>query len=222
MRPRPWWMLVPLLLAGVAACGTAPATPPGAGQAASVNLSLNTVRAVRSVTVSPGKATFGNCRGGKASLDTPSTPGRNGNPNGTCWVGARNGPYPIYVTNTGIASDIYVSASGATPADGGTGWVLCNTGANPAVPCSGDNKPGVEQYQLRNFSQYTPLRADLGGLTGTPSCDRQFGPAGSCWAREGMWQAESFEVIGPSAPPADTSSAWTVVVTWMPVPGRAG
>lgn len=224
MWPRLLWVLVPLLLAGVAACGTSAPAPQGAGKAASVSLSLTTVPTVRSVTVSPATASFADCRGGSRGQNTRSTPGKLGFPNGTCQVGAPNGPYPVIVTNTGIASDIDISASSASPADGGTGWALCNSGANPAVACTGSGgEPGLDQYQLRNFSTYSTPRTVRAspGLTGTPGCDHQFGPAGSCWAREHMWQAEGFLLTGP-AQPSDTSTKWTVTVTWMPVPGRAG
>lgn len=215
--PRvPRWVLMPLLLAGVTACGTSAPSLQGAGQAGSVQVSLTTVPTVRSVTVSPARSNFTHCSGGSGRDNTASTARKLGFPNGTCWVGsASSGSYPIVVTNTGIASYIYVNGSSASPSDDGTGWSLCNTGSNPAAGCSGRRgKPGMDQYQIRNFSSFGLLRA---GLTGTPTCDREFGPGGDCWAVQGMFQSEGLELIGPSSS-SDNSTKWTVTITWTPVP----
>jgi hypothetical protein len=221
LASRVKWLLPAAMLAlvgGLAACGSTPA-PPGAGTAASVNLSLTTVPTIRSVTVSPASARIGDCSGGLASNNTKSTTKKLGYPDGRCWFGkpGANGIFPITVTNKGIASDIYVSGSSASPADNGTGWTLCNIGRNPAVECSGRFHlvPGTDQYLLRNFS---PLdKPDYGGLTDSPSCDHVFGVSHSCLATQGTSQVEGIELIGPASS-SDNSTQWTVTITWMPVP----
>jgi len=213
------WLLVPVLVTALAGCSTVAAPPQqAAGQSGSINVSLTTVPTIRSVTISPGQARFTACTGGDGGANTRSTSGRLGFPNGRCWVGSNvAGSYPIIVTNTGIGSDIEISGSNADPADGGDTWNLCNAGGNAAIACTGnDGKPGPDQYQVLNFSAWG-TRA--GGIGGTPRCDRIFGPGGSCWAVEGMVVAEGLELIGPRWS-SDTSTKWTVTITWTPVPGR--
>jgi hypothetical protein len=189
------------------------------GRAATLNLSLKTVPTVRSITISPGKATFANCTGGKGNDNTASAGSRLGYPNGVCWIGESSpiGLYPIKVINTGIASFVYVSGSNATPSDGGDDWALCNVGKDPAVTCSGykNSTPGVDQYIVRNFG---PDGSNNTGLTGTPQCDRAFGAQGKCWAGLGASQQEGFELIGPSAVSDTGSTNWTITITWTPVP----
>lgn len=216
------WLLPILaapLVVGLAACGSK--APAGAGTSASVNLSLNTVPVVRSITVSPAKAAFGSCSGGDAGANTASTPSRLGYPNGRCWVGKLNpgGSFPITITNTGIASQIDISGASATPSDSGTGWSLCNTGSNPTVTCTGGsshNLPGVDQYLVENFSpDNRPVRA---GISDVPACDHQFSQSGNCDAIQGQFQTEGFELIGPAMASDSQSTRWTVTITWTPVP----
>jgi len=215
-----WLMAVAVVVLGaaVAGCGSTPA-PPGAGTAASVNLSLTTVPTIRSVTVSPGNAQIGGCSGGLASNNTKSTTKKLGFPDGRCWFGkpGPSGIFPIRITNKGIASNIYVSGSSATPADNGTGWTLCNIGRDPAVACTGRLHlvPGADQYLLRNFSRLD--KPDYGGLTDDPACDHVFGRSHSCLAGEGISQTEGIELVGPASS-SDNSTQWTVTITWMPVP----
>lgn len=215
------WLLpvaVVLMVTGLAACGSRSA-PPGAGTAASINLSLTTVPTIRSVTVSPANAQIGDCSGGLPSNDTESNAKQLGFPDGRCWFGTpgSTGIFPITIRNTGIASDIYVSGSSATPADNGNGWRLCNIGRDPAVECSGRLHlvPGIDQYLLRNFSPVD--KPDYGGLSDNPSCDHVFGPSHRCLATEGTYQKEGIELIGPESS-SDNSTQWTVTITWMPVP----
>jgi hypothetical protein len=223
MRRRRWWALFALIaLGGLAGCGEVSAPPPAAGQGASVNVSLKVVPTIRSVTVSPSKLKFGTCSGGKLALDTGSTSAALGFPNGSCWVGQRGalgtaGVYPITITNTGIATDIDVSGSGAVPSDDDAGWSLCNRGSHPAVACTNrkGSFPGVNQYMLVNFAQNRPRNKT--GLTDTPTCDAEFSPAGRCWAVNGQAQREGIELIGPQRS-SDTSTSWTVTITWTPVP----
>jgi hypothetical protein len=212
------WLLVPLLLAAVTACGRLAAPQQAAGTAGSINLSLTTVPTIRSVTISPGRASFTHCVGGAGQQNTGSTVGKLGFPNGECWVGSNPpGSYPITITNTGIGSNIDISGSDALPADGGNSWALCNVGA-AAVTCTGTkDRPGPDQYEVRNFSTFGTQGR---GITGTPRCDRVFGPSGSCWAVQGMAQTEGLALIGPEWS-SDTSTKWTVTITWTPVPGRA-
>jgi hypothetical protein len=120
------------------------------------------------------------------------------------------------ITNTGIGSDIDISGSSAAPADGGNSWNLCNAGGHGAAACAGDeSKPGPDQYQVLNFSSWGTVP---GGISGTPRCDRVFGPGDNCRAVEGMVVTEGLELIGPQWS-SDTSTKWTVTITWTPVPG---
>ena len=207
------------LVAVLAGCGATP-TPPGTGKSASVNLSLTTVPTIRSVTVTTTQRQFGSCIHGSAADNTASTASHLGFPNGKCFLGlpGPGGRFPITITNTGIASDIFVSASSANPADDGTGWSLCNRGVKPVVPCTGDSshlRPGIDQYLLQNFS--LDQRANYGGLSGDPTCDYVFDISRGCLAAEGAFQTEGLELTGPKSS-SDTSTKWTVTVTWMPVP----
>jgi hypothetical protein len=212
------WVVLAVVSVALAACGTT-AAPQNAGKAASISLSLTTVPTIRSVTVSPAKASFADCIGGLASRNTRSTAAQLGFPNGRCFVGLANpGIYPITITNTGIASEIYVNGSSANPGDGGTEWALCNRGDHIAVACSGiDNRlPGTDQYLVENFS---PAGTQTGGLTGTPTCDTEFDASGHCWAVQGSSQSEGIELIGPYFS-TDNSEKWTMTITWTPVPSQ--
>lgn len=215
-----WLLPVAAVLAvtGLAACGSEQ-VPPGAGTAEGISLNLTTVPTVRSITVTPQNARIGACSGGLARDNTESTNKELGFPDGRCWYGkpGTNGIFPITITNTGIASDIWVSGSSATPSDNGTSWGLCNIGTHPAVLCAGRLHlvPGTDQYLLRNFSPAD--KPDYGGLSDDPVCDHVFGPSHSCLAIEGMSQTEGIELIGPASS-SDTSTQWTVTITWMPVP----
>jgi hypothetical protein len=205
-----------IMSTALVACGIKTAALEHAGKAASINLSLTTVPTIRSVTVSPASASFATCSGGMASQNTRSTTSKLGFPNGRCVVGLVNpGIYPITITNTGIASAIYVSGSSASPADGGTEWALCNRGFNPFVDCRGhDGLPGSDQYFVENFS---PLGDRHSGLSDTPTCDIEFGPR--CWAVQGASQTEGLELIGPSGS-SDSSTKWSLTITWIPVPSQ--
>jgi len=214
------WLVAPLLLVAVAGCGSLAAAAPqqAAGRAGSINLSLTTVPTIRSVTISPGGASFTHCTGGDGGASTRSTAGQLGFPNGRCWVGSNvSGSYPITVTNTGIGWDVYISGSSAEPFDGGDTWALCNAAGRAAVACSGKSrKPGPDQYEVVNFSTWGTL---TGGISHTARCDRIFGPGDSCWAVQGMFVTEGLELIGPQWS-SDTSTKWTLTITWTPVPGR--
>jgi len=59
--------------------------PPTFSGSGSVNAHLSVVPTIRSVTVSPGSVSFGDCTGGTG--DTSSTSNQLGYPNGTCSVG---------------------------------------------------------------------------------------------------------------------------------------
>ena len=218
MRHKGTCLLLPIVMIGVAACGITSA-PQGAGTSGSVSLSLTTVPTVRSVTVSPATAAFSECEGGQASQNTKSTLGKLGFPNGQCSVGLMNpGVYPITITNTGIASYIYVDGTSASPADDGSQWALCDIGDHPAVACTSHDKrlPGADQYLVQNFSPFGESRS---GVTGAPACDQVFGPSDGCWAVEGASQTEGLELTGPQAS-SDGSTKWTMTVTWTPVPSQ--
>jgi hypothetical protein len=201
-------LAVPVALIALAGCGTAPA-PQGSSNGASITLTLHTKSDVRSALVSPSKGTFTNCSGG--SGDTQSTNKLMGFPNGTCSF------YPISVTNQGIPAHIEVDGSDASAADGNGDWTLCNRGTKPAVSCAGPHgKPGLNQYLLANFSHTQIYRA---GLTANLSCDHVFNLPHRCWAGHDAQQLEGIMVTGPSQT-TDTSTTWTMTVTWFAVPGN--
>jgi hypothetical protein len=214
------WLLTALLLTAVAGCGTLAAAAPqqAAGRSGTISLSLTTVPTIRSVTISPGRASFSHCTGGDGGANTRSTSGKLGFPYGECWVGSNvAGNYPITITNTGIASDIDISGSSAQPVDGGDTWSVCNAAGKAAVRCTGKgSKPGPNQYQVLNFSTWGTL---TGGISATPRCDQMFGPGRSCWAVQGMFITEGLKLIGPQWS-SSTSTKWIVTITWTPVPGR--
>jgi hypothetical protein len=229
---RDAWRLVLIgigLLVLLAACGgiklgtlVAETQKPAAGAGANLSMSLHTVPTVRSVTVTPRHAKFGNCSGGNSNANTPSRNKALGFPNGTCWVGqpGETGVLPITVTNTGIAANVKVSGSSAIPSDGGVAWILCNVGQHPHTACTAGHgkSPGLNQYLLRNFG-LASLGLRSSGLTGSPACDLNFvqkGRAG-CMAGAGQGMSEGIELVGPTSA-ADNSTHWHVTITWTPVP----
>jgi hypothetical protein len=208
-----------LAAAGLAAaCSTTPtSSAPGTpGGSSSISISLKTVPTLVSVTVSPSTARFGGCSGGNRSVNTASTSGALGFPNGQCWLGkaGSGGSYPITITNTGVAAKIFVNGANAVPSDGGTQWGLCNLGRSPAVACAnGSGKmPGNNQYLLQNFAAGSDNTA---GLTNDSVCDPEFS-AGSCQAVTGDAQQEGIEITGPELS-SDTATSWTVTIKWTAV-----
>ena len=209
-RHRVARLAVPVALIALAGCGTAPA-PQGSSNGATITLTLHTVSDLRSVVISPTKGTFTNCTGGSAYDQTSSTSKLLGFPNGHCEF------YPISVTNQGIPAHVEVYGSDASAADGNGQWTLCNLGAKPAVSCTGPHgKPGLNQYVLANFTQVHSYRA---GLTANLSCDHVFNQVHRCWAGHHAQQLEGINVTGPSQT-TDTSTTWTMTVTWFAVPGN--
>lgn len=185
---------------------------PGASNGASVAISFKAVPTVRSVTVSPGTATFSNCTGGSPAADTASTTTALGYPNGHCWAGkpGAGGSFPVTITYKGPPGRVYVAGSNAIPSDGSTQWGLCNS----ATACTGPSGlPGGDQYMIKNFGT---SRNSSTGITGSLTCDQEFGPGG-CSAAPGQSQKEGVELIGPESS-ASTSSSWTVTITWAAAP----
>ena len=205
-------------VAGLAACATSsggtPAGTPGKGS--SIAISLKVVSTIVAVTVSPSSANFGGCAGGNGSVNTASTSAALGFPNGHCSLGTpgAHGSFPITITNTGVAADVYVNGANAVPSDKGTEWGLCNFGTNPSVKCSADEGklPGNNQYVVQNF---TSGSMNPTGLTGGMTCDTQFA-AGGCSAVQGVAQAEGILLTGPASS-SDQSTSWTVTITWTAV-----
>jgi len=221
VRPnRALAVLLAVLPMAAAACGVSAAPAQSSGQGTNLSLTLNTVKTIRSVTITPDKATFGKCSGGSPGNNTGSQAGALGFPNGQCLVGSlgQGASYPITIRNSGIASYMDVNGSSASPSDGDSQWNLCNRGRNPAVSCnrrSGNyHMPGANQYLLQNFSGNG---VNSSGLTDNPVCDHEFGPGGQCWAMQNAATREGFELIGPYFS-TDTSTKWTVTITWTPIP----
>ena len=188
------------------------------GDGGSTTGHLSVVPTVRSVTVSPGDVTFGNCTGGNGG--TVSTQHALGYPNGECEVGSPlvNPVYPITVSYTGIAGAVYVNGSNAVPADNGTQWELCSPNQQPgsSVPgCTGDRgQPGSDQYTLIMFAPGVTNSSVLG----KPAvCDIEFDPGGGCRAAPAELhsevQHEGLLLVGPKTWD-DHSTSWTITITW--------
>ncbi len=213
VRRRRTWGIAVLglaLLIVVIAFVTRPG--PAASNGDSISISLKAVPSIRSVTVSPGKASFSNCTGGKADADTASTSNALGYPNGHCWVGTpvAGGSFPITITYGGPPGRVFVDGANAVPSAGGGQWGLCNA----SVACTGPGgAPGADQYMVKNFGTDTNNST---GLTGSFTCDHEFSPRG-CSATEGQSQKEGVELIGPQSS-GNTSTSWTVTVTWGAAP----
>ncbi|HEX9358267.1 MAG TPA: hypothetical protein VF933_31185 [Streptosporangiaceae bacterium] len=213
VRRRRTWGLVLLglvLLIAVLVFANKPA--PAATNGGSISLSLKAVPTIRSVTVSPSTATFGNCTGGSTSADTASTSGALGYPNGHCWEGApgANRSFPIKITYQGPPGRVFVAGANASPSGGGPNWALCN----PSAACTGPGgAPGADQYMVKNFGTDTNNST---GLTGSLTCDQEFSSRG-CSATQGQSEKEGIELIGPQSS-GSTSSSWTVTVTWAAAP----
>jgi hypothetical protein len=212
-RRRVARLAVPVVLTALAGCGTAVA-PLGSSNGSAIKLTLHTVSDVRSTVVSPSSGTFTNCYGGSATDHTPSTSKLLGFPNGRCSF------YPITVTNQGIPAHIEVYASGASAAVGDGQWTLCSGGAeHPAVTCAdAPEKPGLNQFLLANFNQAGTTYS--AGLTSNLGCDHVFNRSRGCWAGHGAQQVEGIKITGPSQT-TDTSTTWTMTVTWFAVPGKS-
>ncbi|MGH3235093.1 MAG: hypothetical protein ACRDOH_17965 [Streptosporangiaceae bacterium] len=188
--------------------------PPAFGGSGSVSAHLNVVPTIRSVTVSPGSATFGDCTGGVGA--TASTSGKMGYPNGICWVGSTgpNSSFPITITYTGLPGSVWVSGSSAVPSDHGTSWSLCNPVGQPACT-GGQGKPGKDQFAVSTFGAEV---ANFAVLTGSASCDIEFNPGGGCSATPVQFssqaQHEGIQLTGPKTWD-DGSTSWSVSITWI-------
>lgn len=188
--------------------------PPAFGSSGSVTAHLKVVPTIRSVTVSPGSVNFGSCIQGAG--DTASAGDQMGYPNGICWVGntGSDGHFPVTVTYTGLAGNVWVSASGAVPSDNGANWSLCNPTGKPACT-GGQNQPGNDQFTVMTFAQEV---ANYQLLTGDATCDTEFGAGGVCTATPAEFQSltahEGIRLIGPKTSD-DGSTAWSVNITWV-------
>jgi hypothetical protein len=175
---------------------------------------LTVVPTMRSVTVSPGTELARDCAGGGGYTASSTT--AMGYPNGTCWAGTpgQDGPFSIAVTYTGPPGQVYVSGSNAVPADNGTQWSLCSPQGQPSCT-GGHGMPGKDQYTVENYAQEV---AGPAVITSTMECDTEFDPGGGCAAAPAEFktqsQDEGLELIGPNTWD-DTSTSWTVRVTWI-------
>lgn len=211
-RRRTWGVVLVGLALLIAVLVFVNKPAPAATNGGSISLSLKAVPTIRSVTVSPGTASFSNCTGGSPDADTASTSDALGYPNGHCWLGApgANGTFPIKITYQGPPGQVFVVGANASPSGGGPDWALCN----PSAACTGPGgAPGVDQYMVKNFGTDTNSST---GLTGSLTCDPEFSSRG-CSATQGQSEKEGIELIGPESS-GSTSSSWTVTVTWAAAP----
>ena len=196
------------------AASTSGQDPPAFGGSGTVTAHLKVVPMIRSVTVSPDSVDFRNCTEGAG--DTASAGDQMGYPNGICWVGntGPDGQFPVAVTYTGLAGNVWVSASGAVPDDNGTNWSLCSPGGQPGCT-GGQNQPGNNQVTVMTFAQDV---ANYQMLTGDARCDTEFGAGGVCTAAPDQFQSltahEGIRLIGPKASD-DSSTSWSVSITWV-------
>lgn len=169
---------------------------------------------VRSVTVSPSTAAFGNCSGPNET-GTNSNPAELAFPNGSCLVGTAGAAVitgGITITNGTAAGSIDVNGQAATPADAGTPWSL--------VPASAGT-PGVDQFvEATDGSALTSASGNYTSVTSTPTCDTAFtvvSSAGSCAAAAGQSSEEALVIEGPSSS-TDQNGPFTITTTWTAVP----
>jgi hypothetical protein len=187
--------------------------PPAFGGSGSVTAHLKVVPTIRSVTVSPDSVNFGNCQEG--SGDTASAGDQLGYPNGICWVGSTgsNGHFPVTVTYTGLAGNVWVHAEDAVSDNSGN-WSLCDPTGKPA--CTGaQNNPGDNQVTVMTFAQDVN---DYHMLTSDAECDIEFQAGGFCTAAPAQFQSvtahEGIRLIGPKASD-DSSTSWSVTIIWQ-------
>jgi hypothetical protein len=187
--------------------------PPAFGGSGSVTAHLKVVPTIRSVTVSPGSVNFGSCEEGTG--DTASAGDQMGYPNGICWVGntGSDGHFPVTVTYTGLAGNVWVHAEDAVSDDNGN-WSLCDPTGKPACT-GGQNQPGDNQFTVMTFAQ------DVNNyhlLTSDATCDIEFQAGGSCTAAPAEFQSltahEGIRLIGPEAS-GDSSTSWSVTIVWQ-------
>lgn len=179
---------------------------------------------VRSLTVSPTTAAFGNCvdNTGAASPDPTKLPF----PNGACTVGTATVtstiPGGITITNGAVAGHIDVNGQDATPADvGGTPWTMEYPGNFLSTP---QILPGVDQFAEETLgNNYFVGINSYTAFDGSPVCDLAFTitsttPAtGSCAASAGQSSMEALDITGPSSS-TDQNGPFTITTTWTAVP----
>jgi hypothetical protein len=185
--------------------------PSDESSSGTVTINVSVIPAFRSVTVTPDTVDCTNYAGGK----TPNlSRGALGFPNGTCSVGQFGKTYPVKITYGGVQGYVYVQAGTANPSDNGNSWTPCAPKGKES-PCQDKHGlPGENQYTIRSFGAgYWHSQV----LTGTAVCDFVFRPVGGCYASRGNFQDEGFDLVGP-AWPDDTSTSWTVGITWMAMP----
>jgi hypothetical protein len=188
--------------------------PPAFGGSGSVTAHLKVVPTIRSVTVSPGSVNFHNCTQGTG--ETASSGDQMGYPNGICLVGntGANGHFPITVTYTGLAGNIWVSANNAVSEQNSASWSLCNPVGQPAC-IGGHNQPGDNQFAVMTFAQDV---SNYHMLTSDMKCDTEFVPGGGCSVTPAEFQSltahEGIRLIGPHAS-NDSSTSWSVTIVWQ-------
>jgi hypothetical protein len=187
---------------------TVMALPASAATSGSNAATVNLVPpVVRSITVSPAMATFGNCTGG--------SPSQLAFPNGQCQVGLPSTTGGgviggITITNGTTAGHIDVNGQNATPSDMGTPWTLL---ANNSLT------PGADQF-LEATATANGAMLIPSPVAPTPSCDNSFSSSGSvasCSAMPGQSSNEALLMTGPSLS-TDQNGPFTITTTWTAVP----
>ena len=157
------------------------------GGSGSVTAHLKVVPTIRSVTVSPGSVNFDNCTG-RALATRPRQATRWGTPTGSAgWATpAPDGHFPVTVTYTGLAGNVWVSASGAVPRQRQRQLEpVRSRPASPPAPAD-RNQPGNDQFTIMTFAQDV---AYYQMLTGDATCDTEFAASGECTAAPAQFQS---------------------------------
>jgi hypothetical protein len=176
---------------------------------ATVSIAPTAPPPVRSITVSPTTAAFGECVTSNGTSTT--TPSELPFPNGECQVGdaiSTGVVGGITITNGTVPGHIDVNGQTATPSDaGGTPWVIAPTSAA---------NPGVDQF----FEFGLGSQNNGENIATAPTCDTAFnvvGTAGDCSASAGQASNEVLVIEGPSSS-TDQNGPFTITTTWTAVP----
>jgi len=193
--------------------GLVPIVSAQAQDSGGVNVTVNT--AVRSISVTPSSATYGDCSGGSAdALNFP---------NGECRApSSQVVPASITVANGPVSGHVNVTGASFFGLDMDTNsqWQLCNTidnglGGNPG--CTGaSGVPG--QNQAHESAVHAANTLSQIALGTAAQCDNAFvGDNSGCTASANQSEQEYLSLVGPSSTTNPTST-FSTTVTWTAVP----